>query len=131
MIWEDLYFDKTVTKVELQYALSRAFSVDIESIIVSGNLQRITCIPESTSIYCNSYKVGREHFIKTRILVYLLSIPVPTNDLKPISIISRTLGCNVYIGDYSDDPDNWIKVSTTEIGDISCIDDFLQEAELR
>lgn len=130
MIWEDLYFDRVITKVEFQNALSCAFSVSAETIVVSGDLQEITCIPKSTSIYCNSYKIMREHFIKTRVLVYLLNLPAPANDLKPLSIISRTLGCDVYIGDYSSDPDNWIKISTTEIGDISCIDDFLQEAEL-
>ncbi len=128
MVWQDIYFNRIISKKELENAVSQAFEVEKEDIMIIGDITSLLGKPVDWKILCQSSKVSTQFEFKLKIEFSMNDELEPKNDMVVFSIMSKLLNCKILVDNYLPDPDTMLIVESSLV-DYEDLDSF-EEFEL-
>lgn len=126
MVWQDIYFNRIVSKKELENAVAQVFKVEKDDIMIVGDITCLLGKPMNWKILCQSSKVTTNFEFKLKIEFSMNDELEPKNDMKIFSLMSKLLNCKILVDNYLPDPDTMLIVehSLIDYEDLESFEEF-------
>ncbi|MBO9607257.1 MAG: hypothetical protein J7639_14950 [Paenibacillaceae bacterium] len=119
MIWQEILFEKMITKYTLANSLADSLKCTVSQIEFLNDLT--LNVKAETKLLCQSYQCETQ--FPLRITIYILDTSlVPHNDLITVSRICQKLNCRVLMSDKSLNPNSMLLLTPDGQTDVVSID---------
>lgn len=119
MVWQEIYFNRILTKFELKEALARAFNLEKDDIIVTSDLSILDTSIFIYKMLCQTYLLSESEIFRLRVNISCDDELEPKNDIKVYASLIESLNCKMLIDNYSSIPDTMLVIDSFEINEDS------------
>lgn len=140
MIWQDVFFNRILTKHEIIAGLCDSFSLNLKDVFIGKSLDDIPQLDTTNiSILCISGTTTKKTEFPICISFYILKEGLISesntiqDDISRIASICSHIKCKALIGDETVNPYAWIQINETGNSEKFIIDsnyDEIQEVEM-